>query len=84
MNDIIYLERTNEDGSVYINSFGLTNQLFFENIGDALYHLYLNYKYIEIKKVSDNFLKIVTKYNDNDEKSYFNIARTEALSYGRN
>jgi len=39
MNDIIYLERTNEDGSVYINSFGLTSQLFFENIGDALYHL---------------------------------------------
>ena len=81
MNEIIYLERTNEDGSVYINSFGLTSQLFFENIGDALYHLYLNYKYIEMKKIDDNFLKIVTK---NDEKSYFNIIRTTALSYGRN
>jgi hypothetical protein len=83
MNEIIYLERTNEDGSVYINSFGLTNQLFFENIGDALYHLYLHYKYIEMKKIDDNFLKIVTKCGDNDEKSYFNITRTKALSYGR-
>lgn len=84
MNDIIYLERTNEDGSVYINSFGLTDQLFFENIGDALYHLYLHYKYIEMKKIDDNFLKIVTKCGDNDEKYYFNITRTKPLSYGRN
>ena len=81
MNDIIYLERTNEDGSVYINSFGLTNQLFFEKIGDALYHLYLNYKYIEMKKIDDNFLKIVITCGDNDEKYYFNITRTNALSY---
>jgi hypothetical protein len=34
-----------------------------------------------MKKIDDNFLKIVTKCGDNDEKYYFNITRTNALSY---
>jgi len=37
-----------------------------------------------MKKIDDNFLKIVTKCGDNDEKYYFNITRTKPLSYGRN
>lgn len=80
---VIELLRLNEDDSIYINTLGFTDQMFFDKIQDAFYYLMLNHESCKmiVEKRSSSFFKIKIEYGYDNKSSYYQLRITNTLSY---
>lgn len=82
MNSVVTLTEVEENRNTHINSFGFLNQMIFEQINDALYHLFLTNpidSIMTLKKTSDDFAWITIEHKE--ETKYYELRIVKPLHY---
>lgn len=79
MNDVIYIIEVDKDGKEVLNSFGLTNQMFFKSVRDAMYYMYITFEKFSFDKKEDSLSKIIV--GKGDDARYYLLCTRKPLEY---